>query len=171
LDDLLEAVKRRTILAAALAALGVLVAGCATDVQSTSDNPGGGIAINSAGFINANAVLQKLEDDGWPVGDGIPASHEFRTLTGKARCTSSKTFVRTGADSGWGFICLNMPADVYAKVQSVFDKALMIMAPLYLDSGRDLVIFGFGWPGDSSQKFADSLGTTGNYLLPPDPAR
>jgi hypothetical protein len=153
-------------LAVAVSAVALTAAGCG-DIQSTSDNPGGGIAINSSGYLNANAVLQKLEGDGWPVGDGYPSSAEFRALTGKTRCTSSKTFVRTDSDKGWGFICLNMPADMYAKVQDVFDKALVIMAPLYLDSGPDLVIFGFGWPGDSSEKFAESLGTTGNYLLPP----
>jgi hypothetical protein len=159
---------RRTALAGAFAAIVLAAAGCG-EIASTADDPGGGIAINSAGFVNANAVLQKLEDDGWPVADGYPTSAEFKSLTGKTRCTSSKTFVRTDADRGWAFICLNMPDDVYAKVQDVFDKALVIMTPLYVDSGPDLVIFGFGWPGDTSEKFADSLGTTGTYLLPPLP--
>ncbi len=154
-------------IALAITAFALMAGGCA-DVQSTPDDPGGGIAVNASGYSNANIVLQELEDGGWPVGDGIPSSPDFKSLTGKTRCASSKTFVRTDSDRGWGFICVKMPPDMYQKVQDVFDKALVLTAPLYLDAGSDLVIFGFGWPGDSSQKFAETLGTTGNYLLPPN---
>jgi hypothetical protein len=162
-----EALRRPLVLAVALVAFALAAAGCATEVESMPDDPGGGFVVNSSGYVSADGVLQALQDDGWPVGDGMPTSPQFKALTGKTRCTSSKTFVRTGADRGWGFICLNMPLDMYAKVQDVFDAALVSMAPLYLDSGRDLVIFGFGWPGDSSEMFAETLGTTGTYLLAP----
>jgi hypothetical protein len=113
------------------------------------------------------SVLAKLQAAGWPVGEGRPASASFESLTGKTRCASSKTFVRTdNAKTGWGFICVGMPADLYARINKVFSNTLAILGPLYLDSGKDLVIFGFGWPSDTSKQFATTLKTTGTYLLP-----
>jgi hypothetical protein len=141
------------------------VAGCGS--KSTSKHPGGGFISNGSGYPNADAVLGKLEAAGWPVGEGRPSSPTFKNLTGKTRCASSKTFVRTdNAKTGWGFICVGMPTDLYTQINKTFSHTLMILGPLYLDSGSKLVVFGFGWPGDSSKKFAATLGTTGTYLLP-----
>jgi hypothetical protein len=60
-----------------------------------------------------------------------------------------------------------MPNDLYHEIHSTFSHTLRIVGPLYLDAGNgDLVVFGFGWPSDTSEKFANSLGTSGNYLIP-----
>jgi len=143
----------------------VVLVGCGS--QSTAQHPGGGAVINASGYFNADSVLTKLEAAGWPVGDGMPSSASFKSLTGKTRCASSKTFVRTdNTKSGWGFICIGMPADLYARISKTFSSTLMILGPLYLDSGKDLVVFGFGWPSDASKKFATTLKTSGTYLLP-----
>ena len=146
----------------------LVLVGSGCGAQSTASHPGGGLVVNSSGYVNADAVLVALENGGWPVGEGYPTGTQFQTLRGKTRCSSSKTFVRTDVNRGWGFICLGMPADLYTGIRKVFDNALVLMGPLYLDSGPDLVIFGFGWPTDTSQKFAKTLGTTGMYLLPPN---
>ena len=156
---------RRGVLVVVALCAACLLAGCGS--SSTNKHPGGGVVINGSGYFNADAVLSKLEAAGWPVGEGQPASASFRSLTGKTRCSSSKTFVRTGnAKTGWGFICVGMPADLYARISKTFSHTLMILGPLYLDSGRNLVVFGFGWPSDTSKKFATTLKATGTYLLP-----
>jgi hypothetical protein len=60
-----------------------------------------------------------------------------------------------------------MPADLYRSTRKAFSHMLLLVGPLYLDSGNgDLVIFGFGWPRDASKKFATTLGVAGTYLLP-----
>jgi hypothetical protein len=163
----------RTTRYLAVAGAGAITLALLTGVSSCDPAPGespsaNAVVLNGSGYLNASAVLQTLEDDGWPVGDGYPSSPQFQTLRGQTRCSSSKTFVRTDADRGWGFICLGMPDDLYRKIHSTFANTLMILAPLYFDSGNgDLVVLGFGWPGDTSQKFANTLGVSGNYLLPP----
>ena len=155
---------RRCALGSLVAAIALIGAGCV----ATEDNPGGGIVLNDSGYMNANTVLDKLVDGGWPVGEGYPSSPQFASLKGRTRCSSSKTFVRTDSDRGWGFICVGMPNDLYVSIKGTFEDSLVIMAPLYLDSeGGQLVVFGFGWPGDTSQRFAETLDANGTYLLPP----
>src|SRR5689334_16988670 len=59
-----------------------------------------------------------------------------------------------------------MPDDLYARINRTFTHSLVILGPLYADSGDgNLVIFGFGLPADTSEQFASTLGLP-NYLLP-----
>jgi hypothetical protein len=140
-----------------------LVAGCGGDVG------GGGLDLSSGPPRNPTLIFNRLAADGWPVAEGRPASAEFEALTGPTRCEGSMTFVRSDAEVGWAFICVGMPDDLYREISTTFDGTPLIAGPLYLDSGNgDVVIFGLGWPADTSEKFARTLdlADTGTYLVP-----
>jgi hypothetical protein len=153
----------RLCAALACAVLSVALLGC-----DTGADPGSGFTPNNSGYFSADEVFRALEGNGWPVADGYPSSSAFQGLRGRTRCESSRTFVRSDAESGWGFICVGAPADLYASAHDLFAKALVIMGPLYLSSAdHTILVFGFGWPGDTSEKFEETLKLGGDYLLPP----
>jgi hypothetical protein len=119
------------------------------------------------GQKGATDYYAELKEAGWPVTDGRPSSPEFSDLVSNNRCGSSYSFVRSDADRGWGIICVDAPKDVVDKVRDLFDEILAITGPLYLSSpSGDVLIFGFGWPDDTSQRFEETLDLGGEHLVP-----
>ena len=113
----------------------------------------------------ADSVFIKIKDAGLPIVDGVPADGKFRSMTRDNACKSSRSFVRSDADTGWGLICVAPPRNVYRRISRAFDGLPLLMGPLYVDDGDgDLVIFGFGWPSNASKEIAKAVGADGSYL-------
>jgi hypothetical protein len=116
----------------------------------------------------ADSIFNKIENAGLPITDGVPADAKFRSMTRNNACKSSRSFVRSDAESGWGLICVAPPHSVYRRISRAFDGVPMLMGPLYVDDGDgDLVIFGFGWPPNASKQIAKAAGAEGSYLVDP----
>lgn len=115
---------------------------------------------------DAGDIYNEIHDAGWPVAPGQPKSNRFADLVKHNSCSSSKAFVRTDRDVGWAIICVKPPHQAYERLSSAFNNVPMFMGPLYVDDGDgNVVIFGFGWPADTSKKFYDAIGASGgNYL-------
>jgi hypothetical protein len=115
---------------------------------------------------DADSVYRQLTSAGLPVTDGVPADSEFRRLVDENACRSSRAFVRSDADQGWGLICVKPPRDVYRRISDAFTDVPMLIGPLYVeDGGGETVVFGFGWPANSSEMVAEAIGADGEYLV------
>jgi hypothetical protein len=120
---------------------------------------------------DADTVYAQIKRAGLPITDGEPSSEDFRRMVHNNGCKSSRSFVRTDNDDvGWGFICVKPPADVYRRVSDAFENVPLLVGPMYVDDGGgDVIIFGFGWPGDASKTIYDAVdGNGGNYLVEKD---
>jgi hypothetical protein len=117
---------------------------------------------------NADTVFKQLQQDGLPVTHGEPASTEFRDMVHNNACRSSKAFVRSDADQGWGFICVGSPEGTRQRISDAFTDLPVLMGPLYVDDdGGDTIIVGLGWPGNASKMVAEAINADGTYLLEP----
>jgi hypothetical protein len=115
---------------------------------------------------NADSIFTKIENAGLPITDGVPADAKFRSMTRNNACKSSRSFVRSDTDTGWGLICVAPPPSVYRRISRAFEAVPMLMGPMYVDDGGgDLVIFGFGWPSNASKQIAEAVGAEGSYLV------
>ena len=117
---------------------------------------------------DADSVFEDMKAAGLPITDGVPASGRFRNLIGNNSCETSRGFVRSDADRGWGLICVGAPASAARRIFNTFNGLPMLIGPLYTDAeGQEIIVFGLGWPGNASKLVADSLGeSAGSYLAP-----
>lgn len=117
---------------------------------------------------DASTVFKQLQQDGLPVTHGEPASADFRDMVHNNACKSSKAFVRSDADQGWGFICVGAPEGARQRMSDAFTDIPVFMGPLYVDDdGGDTIIVGLGWPGNAPKMVAEAINANGNYLLEP----
>lgn len=117
---------------------------------------------------SADAVFDQMVDAGLPIEDGVPSSKDFQDLAKNNICDSSRTFVRTDADVGWGLICVDPSnPEAMTKATDAVRELPALVGPLLAESAdHRLIIFGLGWPADSSKRIAEATGATGNYLAP-----
>jgi hypothetical protein len=114
---------------------------------------------------NADSVFHQIQADGVPITDGEPSDAKFRDMTRHNACQSSRSFVRSDADQGWGVICVRPPRDVFRRISDAYNDVPMLVGPLYVDDDNGhLVIFGFGWPSNASKMIADAIHANGSYL-------
>lgn len=115
---------------------------------------------------NADSVYEQLLAAGVPVADGVPADADFRRMVDENACESSRPFVRSDAEQGWGLICVKPPADAFRRTSDTYNEMPMLLGPLYVeDGGGEVVVFGFGWPGNASEMIADAINADGEYLV------
>lgn len=115
---------------------------------------------------NADTVFGQIKDAGLPITDGVPADSEFRDMVKNNVCESSRTFVRSDADMGWGLICVNPPDSAYRRMSNALDGVPMFMGPLYVDDNHgDVIVFGLGWPTNASKQVANAIDANGTYLV------
>src|SRR4051812_17189672 len=115
---------------------------------------------------DATDIYNDVKEAGYPVAPGRPRQSKFSDILKNNSCRSSKGFVRTDKDVGWAIICVKPPHDAYQRMSKAFESVPVIVGPLYVDDGGGgVLIFGFGWPLDSSKKLYEAIGASGgNYL-------
>jgi hypothetical protein len=115
---------------------------------------------------DANDVYNDIRQAGYPVAPGRPQQKRFNEILKNNSCRSSKGFVRTDKDVGWAIICVKPPRDAYRRMSKAFDSVPVLVGPLFVDdNGGDVLIFGFGWPLDSSKKIYQAIGASGGSYL------
>ena len=114
---------------------------------------------------NATSVFKQIQSDGLPITDGEPADPKFREMTRHNACKSSRSFVRSDADQGWGVVCVRPPQDVYRQISRAFETVPALLGPLWVDDHEgDVIVFGFGWPANASKMIFDAIGASGTYI-------
>lgn len=83
-------------------------------------------------------------------------------------CAQSRSFVRSDADQGWGFICVGLDREAFKHVSSGFESVPAMLGALYVDAyDGDVVIMGFGWPDDASELVHKAVGDDRGTFLGP----
>ena len=113
----------------------------------------------------ADDVFREMTAAGLPITDGLPAAQDWQDVVGENACRSSRSFVRSDADRGWGLICVGLSKAAFQRLSGRFDGASALLQPLYVhDQNGDVVIFGFGWPSNASELVAKAIDADGSYL-------
>lgn len=120
------------------------------------------------GKPSAGSVFRKLQAAGLSIENGEPEAARFRDIVHDNNCAQSRGFVRSESDKGWALICVGMPRQAFKRLAAKNESVPSLLGPLYADAfDGDVVIIGFGWPDDFSERVSNALGDPeGNYLGP-----
>ena len=117
---------------------------------------------------SAASVYRDLEAAGLPITDGRPADPKFAEMVRENGCAQSRSFVRSDADQGWGFICVGLDREAFERVSSGFESVPALLGGLYADAySGDVVVVGFGWPDDASELVHKAIGDDQGTFLGP----
>lgn len=115
---------------------------------------------------SADAVFRDITSAGLPVTEGEPASADFRSLVKHNACKSSRSFVRSDDDQGWALICVKPTAEAFARLSDAFEGMPALLGPMYVDDNDgEVVVFGLGWPANSSKLVAEAIHADGSYIV------